>query len=186
MEDSFICEDCASVNAKELEVECLVAKEYEVECHGAKEHEVESDNAEVEDFGNVRELQPSLGFRGDPCIVSYGDAIDEDLCYDESTQLEHCDDEFLWDGNHDFTSYEEELEVDVDFICEVETCPGAEVDFYETCFDVELEDCHDEYHDAEVEACYFHDVEELEVECFNAEEETCSYDDEQDSNAEEY
>ena len=158
MEDSFICEDCASVNAKELEVECL----------DAKEHEVESDNVEVEDFSNARELQPSLGFRGDLCIVSHGDAIDEDICYDQPTQLEHCDDEFLWDGTHDFTSHEEESEVDVDFICEGCGC----FDDARLCLE-ELEEGFGSC-DAEVETC------------IDAEEETYCYDNEQDVNAEDF
>ena len=100
VDDSFICEDCASVGAKELEVEC----------HDIKEDEVESDNVEMNDFTNAKELQSpaSAWYRGDQCIDSHGDSIAEDVCFDEPTQLEQSDDEFLWDGNHDFASHAEE------------------------------------------------------------------------------
>ena len=153
VEDSFTCEDCASVDAKELEVEC----------HDTKEHEVESNNAGVEDFSNAKELQSTAWYRGDPCIDSHGDAITEDLCYDKPTQLEHCDDEFLWDGTHDFTSHEEESEFDVDFICE--GCGFDDAKELEEGFG----SC-----DAEVETC------------IDAEEEIYCYDNEQDVNAEDF
>ena len=106
VEDSFICEDCASVGAKELEVGCHDAEEDEVEYYDAKEDEVESDNVEMVGF-NIAE-ESTAWYRGDQCIDSHGDSIAEDVCFDDPTQLEQSDDEFLWDGNHDFASHAEE------------------------------------------------------------------------------
>ena len=106
VDDSFICEDCASVGAKELEVGCHDAKEDEVEYYDAKEDEVESDNVEMVGF-NIAE-ESTAWYRGDQCIDSHGDSIAEDVCFDDPTQLEQSDDEFLWDGNHDFASHAEE------------------------------------------------------------------------------
>ena len=106
VDDSFICEDCASVGAKELEVGCHDAKEDEVEYYDAKEDEVESDNVEMVGF-NIAE-ESTAWYRGDQCIDSHGDSIAEDVCFDDPTQLEQSDDEFLWDGNHDFASHAED------------------------------------------------------------------------------
>jgi len=110
--------------------------------------------------------------RGDQCIVSHGDASAEVLCYDHATQLETSA-EFLWDGNHDFPPYQEEVEVDTIVICqgcslddakelEVETYfdPwrfGADLngeDNYNLCFDAE--EVNWDYGDAEdeLEACH--------------------------------
>ena len=61
----------------------------------------------------------SSWYRGDQCIIPYDDAIDEDLCYDNPTQLEQ---------GSDATSYKEE-EVDIvdsDLICE--DCGFADAD----------------------------------------------------------
>ena len=94
--------------------------------------------------------QTSAGNRGNQCVVAYGDVLHEEQCYDQSTQLELGADDYLWDGEYDFSIYENEVEVDVsssDFIwedsgydaAEVETCFDAgEV---AACFDDEVEDC---------------------------------------------
>ena len=70
VDSDYICEDCALDDAKEQEVECH--------------------NAEAEDHNIDGAKESQSGYRGDPCIGSYGDAIDEDLCYENPTQLEHC------------------------------------------------------------------------------------------------
>ena len=147
VDSDYICEDCALGNAKEHEVE--IDPDYICEdC----------------DFSNAKEPQSPAWNRGDQCIVSHGDAIAEDLCFDKPTQLEDCDDEFLWDGTHDFTSHKEESEGDVDFICE--GCGG----FNDA---KELEEGFGSC-DAEVETCT------------DAEEEIYCYDSEQDVNAEDF
>ena len=136
----------------------------------------------------VPETPASAWYRGDPSIVSGGNTIAEDLCYDHATQLETSA-EYLWDGNHDFNAYEEELEVDVGFICEgcglydteeleVEHC-FAEVedsavcdaeefgvdlngeDYYNLCFDVEEACCFA----AEMEDCDYGDAEDVVEAC---------------------
>ena len=56
---------------------------------------------------NIAE-ESTAWYRGEQCVVSHGDSIAEDVCFDEPTQLEQSDDEFLWDGNHDFASHAEE------------------------------------------------------------------------------
>ena len=92
--------------------------------------------------------QTSAGYRGDHCIVSYGDALDEEPCCDLSTQLELGDEEYLWDGEYDYSCYvnEEELEIDNSDIVwddakelEVETCYDAEEEV--SYYDAEVEDC---------------------------------------------
>ena len=98
------------------------------------------------DFGDAKEPLPSAGFRGDPCVVSYGDTIAEDLCYDHPTQLEHCD-EGLEDGVEEDSS-----------ICE--DCAFGDTKEYEV-----------EYHNAEVEDCAFNDTEEYDVDSYDADEE---------------
>ena len=154
VDDSFICEDCASVGAKELEVECHDAKEDEVEYHDAKEDEVESDNVEMVGF-NIAE-ESTAWYRGEHCVDSHGDSIAGDVCFDEPTQLEQSDDEFLWDGNHDFTSHAEETVGDVDFICE-------------GCLPDDAKEPEEEWSGS-----------------YDAEDEACCYDDEQEVNAEDY
>ena len=103
--------------------------------------------------------QPTpAGYRGEQCIVSHGDDLAEDLCYDHSTQLELCAEEYLWDAEHDFSYYvnEEELEIDnSDIVWDdakelEEACHYA--DEVATCFDAEEEVC---YSDAEVADCYY-------------------------------
>ena len=93
----------------------------------------------------------SAGYRGEQCIDSYGDDLAEDLCYDHSTQLELCTEEYLWDGEHDFSYYanEEELEIDNSDIV-WDDAKELEV---ETCYDAEEEVS---YHDAEVEDCNYY------------------------------
>ena len=78
-------------------------------------------------------MLPSAWYRGDLCIVSHGDTITEDLCYDNPTQLKHPDDEYLWDDYFDFMSYEEEAEAadaECDFICEDCDFGDADVVYY--------------------------------------------------------
>ena len=95
--------------------------------------------------------QTSAGYRGDHCIVSYGDALDEEPCCDLSTQLELGDEEYLWDGEYDYSCYvnEEELEIDNSDIV-WDDAKELEV---ETCYDAEEEVS---YHDAEVEDCNYY------------------------------
>ena len=95
--------------------------------------------------------QTSSGIGGDQCIVSFGDVLDEEPCYDHSTQLELCTEEYLWDGEHDFSYYanEEELEIDNSDIV-WDDAKELEV---ETCYDAEEEVS---YHDAEVEDCNYY------------------------------
>ena len=136
------------------------------------------------------ETPASAWYRGDSCIVSYGDANAEVLCYDHATQLETSAD-YLWDGNHNFTPYEEEVEFDAGFICEgcglddakeleVESC-FAEVEnsavgdaeefgvdlnsenYYNLCFEAEEACCLG----AEVDVCDYGDVEDEEEYCYH-------------------
>ena len=67
--------------------------------------------------------------RGEQCIISHGDTIAEDLCYDLLTQLKHGDDEYFWDDFCYSTLYEEETEV-ADASCSFiyEDCNFAEAD----------------------------------------------------------
>ena len=81
----------------------------------------------------VLDDKSSAWYRGDLCIVSHGDTITEDLCYDNPTQLKHPDDEYLWDDYFDFMSYEEEAEAadaECDFICEDCDFGDADVVYY--------------------------------------------------------
>ena len=114
-DSSSICTDCAISNSKELEVDP------DFICQDC-------------------EPQPSAWFRGDPSIVSHGDTIADDLRSDHAIQLETSA-ELLWDGNHDFSPYEEEEEeVDTGFICEecgLHDTTELEV---EPCLDPEVED----------------------------------------------
>ena len=110
--DSFSCEDCVYVDAKDLEVEC----------HAAKEN------------------QTSAWDRGDPCIVSYGDALADEPCCHASTQLDLDAAEYLWDGKYDFTTYEDKE-------LAAETCYyNDEVEDY----DHNTEDCEDNDYEAEM------------------------------------
>ena len=74
-------------------------------------------------------VEAPSGIRGDVGIVSYGDTIAEDLCYDLLTQLKHGDDEYFWDDFCYSTLYEEETEV-ADASCSFiyEDCNFAEAD----------------------------------------------------------
>ena len=95
--------------------------------------------------------QTSAGIRGDQCIVAYGDVLDEETCYDKSTQLELCSHDYLWDGEYDFSYHENEVEVDVsnfNLIWENSGYDDVKELEVETCFDAEEEV---NYHDAEVE-----------------------------------
>ena len=157
VEDSFICEDCASVGAKELEVGCHDAKEDEVEYYDAKEDEVESDNVEMVGF-NIAE-ESTAWYRGDQCIDSHGDSIAEDVCFDDPTQLEQSDDEFLWDGNYDFTSHMEETVGDADCICEGCLSDDAKEpeEEWSGSYDAEEETfCYDHQEDIDAEDCSYY------------------------------
>ena len=108
----------------------------------------------------------SAGNRGELCIVAYGDVLAEELLYDHSTQLEPDADEYLWDGEYDFSSYayEEEVEVDDSGIIwddakeiEVEACYNDEV---ATCFSAEEDVC---YYDGEVEDYDYSAVDYFEI-----------------------
>lgn len=99
----------------------------------------------------------SAGYRGEQCIVSHGDDLAEDLCYDHSTQLEQGAEEFLWDGEFDYSYYEEEAEVDNSDIVwddakELEEDGCYYDDEVATCFDAEEVVC---YSDAEVADYYY-------------------------------
>ena len=98
----------------------------------------------------------SAGYRGEQCIVSHGDDLAEDLCYDHSTQLEQGAEEFLWDGEFDYSYYEEEAEVDNSDIVWDDAKELEVACYYDdevaTCFDAEDEVC---YSDAEVEDSYY-------------------------------
>ena len=131
--DSFSCEDCVHVDAMDLEVER----------HDTKEYEVDSDNAEVEDFNNAEEYHASIGIRGDPCIVYYGDAPDDEPCCDPSTQPDLDEAEYLWDGKYDFTTYEDkELAVESCYYYdEVEDCVHSDYNAEMDDWDYNAEDC---------------------------------------------
>ena len=109
----------------------------------------------------------SAGYRGEQSIVSHGDDLAEDQCYDHSTQLEPGTDEFLWDGQFDYPCHEEQVEVDnSDIIWEDANELEVESGFYDeelevacyyddevaTCFDAEDVVC---YSDAEVADYYY-------------------------------
>ena len=134
VDSDYICEDC---DTKKLEEQCY--------------------DAEVEegDFGDATEPLPSAGYRGDPCIDSYGDAIDEDLCYENPTQLEHCTMGAVGDvKEHELVCYDAEVK-DSDFGDAQEHEVG--------------------YHDVEVEDCAFFYTEEYEEESYDADVEECHY-----------
>ena len=107
--------------------------------------------------------QTSPGYRGDHSIVCHGDAFAEELCYDQSTQLELSADDYLWDGEYDFSYHENEVEVDFgDIIWEDSGFDDAakEIEGESCCYDAEVETCFDAeeeigYLDAEVEDCYY-------------------------------
>ena len=133
--DSSICEDCAFNDAKE----------HEAECHDAE--------AEDRNFYGTNESHSSVGYRGDTCIVSHGDAIAEDLCSDIPTQLEEC---AIGDAKeHEVECYDAE-EVDCDF--------GDTKEYEVECYDAEVEDCafyyteeyEEESYDADVEECHYY------------------------------
>ena len=128
--DSFSCEDCVYVDAKDLEVNC----------HDAKEYEVDNDYAKVDDFSDAKENQTPAWDRGDRCIVSYGDALADEPCCDPPTQLDLDAAEYLWDGKYDFTTYEDKE-------LAAETCYyNDEVEDY----DHYTENCEDSDYDAEM------------------------------------
>ena len=112
-DSSSICTDCALSNFKE--------------------HDVNPDYiCEADDFGDVKESQPSVWYRGDPSIVSHGDAMDDDLCSDHAIQLETSA-EFLWDDSHDFQPCFAMEEVED---CGAKDC-GVDIDaesYYSLCF----------------------------------------------------
>ena len=120
----------------------------------------------------------SAWYRGDQSIVSYGYTIADDLCVDHATQLETSAD-YLWDGNHNFTPYEEEVEFDAGFICE-----GCGLD---DAKELEVESCFAEVEDSAVGdaeefgvdlngECYYNICfGEEEACCFAAEMEDCDY-----------
>ena len=117
------------------------------------------------------------GYRGDQCIVSYGDAIAEDPFCDFPSQFEQCA-AYDWDGDYDFAFYEEEVEVDVgssDIIwedpgygtAEVVPCIAADEDV--CCVSEEVVSCFDA---EEVVSCS-----DAEFSCYDADEEDCGYHD---------
>ena len=95
--------------------------------------------------------QASAGIRGDYGINAHGEFPSSELVYDHDTQLEPSDDaEFLWDGQFDYSYYEEEVELEVGSsdiqwedsgfdAAELESSCDAEVADY--CYDAEVEDC---------------------------------------------
>ena len=98
-------------------------------------------------------LQTSLGYRGDQSIVCHGDTFAEEFVYDHSTQLEPEADGYLWDGEYDFSYYENEVEVDFsDFNVIGDDCYYD--DEVATSFDAKEEEIG--YHDAEVEECNYY------------------------------
>ena len=101
--DSFICED--------------YAVEHEVECYDVEE----------EDHNVAKEPQSAAGYRGDPCIVSGGDTI-EDPCYDNITQLDHSNDGYQ--GDFDYNN----AEVEDGYYNDAE-------DHEVECYDADVEDC---------------------------------------------
>ena len=125
MEESFICQDCAIDDAKEYEVDSDIADD-EVDCEFG-------DDEVVCGFGGVEEYElESCGYGGDHCIVSDGDTIDEDLCHNDTTQLEHsdhgyeaeveesliCQDSAFDDANeHEVESYDADVE-DLLYYCD--------------------------------------------------------------------
>ena len=111
--NSFSCEDHVYVDAKDLE---------------------------VDDFSDAKENQTSAWDRGDLCTVSYGDALADEPCCDPPTQLDLDAAEYLWDGEYDFTTYEDEE-------LAAETCYyNDEVEDY----DHNTEDCEDNDYEAEM------------------------------------
>ena len=111
--DSSICEDCAFNDAKE----------HEAECHDAE--------AEDRNFDGAKESQSSAGCRGDPCIGSYGDAIAEDLCSDNPTQLEHC---AIGEAREHAVECFDAEEEDYDF--------GDTKEYEVESYDADVEDCY--------------------------------------------
>ena len=106
--------------------------------------------AKKSSFAPAAVSQTSAGIRGDYSIDSHGAVTSSELVYDHDTQLEpSADAEFLWDGQFDYSYYEEEVEFvgssniqweDSGFdAAELESCSDAEVADY--CYDAEVEDC---------------------------------------------
>ena len=95
---------------------------------------------EVDDFSDAKENQTPAWDRGDRCIVSYGDALADEPCCDPPTQLDLDAAEYLWDGEYDFTTYEDKE-------LAAETCYyNDEVEDY----DHNTEDCEDNDYEAEM------------------------------------
>ena len=154
-------EDQLEVNSDSICTDCALGN--------SKEHEVGSDYiCEDCDFSDATEPQSTAWYRGDPCIVSHGDTYADDLlCYDHAIQLETSA-ELLWDGNHDFTPYEEEVEADAGLICEGCGLDAATELEVEPCFAVEeVEDCGVDLDTESYHSLWF-DVNEFEVECSDA------------------
>ena len=146
-DSSSICTDCAISNSKELEVDP------DFICQDC-------------------EPQPSAWCRGDPSIVSHGDAIADALFSDHASQLETSA-EFLWDGSHDFSPYEEEVEVDTGFIYEDCGLHNNTELVVEPCFAMEeVEACDATEYGVNPDAESYYSLcfadEEFEVECSDA------------------
>ena len=133
-EDQVEVDSKASVNSFSCEDHVYV---------DAKEYEVDNDNAIVDDFSDVKENQTSAWDRGDPCIVSYGDALADEPRCDPPTQLDLDAAEYLWDGKYDFTTYEDkELAVESCYYYdEVEDCVHSDYDAEMNGWDDNAEDC---------------------------------------------
>ena len=148
-----ICTDCALGNSKEHEVDPdFICQDFE--------------------FGDAMEPQPSAWYRGDHSIVSHGGAIADNICYDHASQLETSA-EFLWDGSHDFSPYEEEVEVDTIFIFEDCGLHNNTELVVEPCFAMEeVEACDATEYGVNPDAESYYSLcfadEEFEVECSDA------------------
>ena len=79
--------------------------------------------------------QTSTGFKGDPCILPYGDVCDEEPYYDFTTQFE-----FSADGDYSdiISNNAKELVETCYFDAEVEDCTYDDEMVY--CYDAEVED----------------------------------------------
>ena len=91
----------------------------------------------------AKENQTSAWDRGDPCIVSYGDALADEPCCDPPTQLDLDAAEYLWDGKYDFNTYEDkELAVESCYYYdEVEDCVHSDYNAEMDDWDYNAEDC---------------------------------------------
>ena len=158
VDPDYICEDCDSSDAKELQSSAWGAWD-------RGDHCIVSDgdaNAEDQCYDHSTQLEH--------CDEELEDQVEEDSTVDRVS------------GD----SKEHEVEVDSDLICEecaVSDAREHEMEYDVDSYDADVEDCafgdakeyEMEYHNAEVGDCPFNNTEEYDVDSYDADEEDCYY-----------